>query len=63
MYRSSHKNRETPGNFTLLLRDVRDPENTEKVMDINLVQGKLNELFFINNNINQSEGGGGFDIT
>jgi hypothetical protein len=30
-------------------------------MDINLVQGTLNELFFINNNINQS-GNGGLDL-
>jgi hypothetical protein len=31
---SNHKNRETPGNFTLLIRDVRTNTN-DRVMDIN----------------------------
>jgi hypothetical protein len=44
MYNSSHKNYETPGNYTLLMREVniRDiKKEPVAVMDINEVQEKI----------------------
>jgi hypothetical protein len=46
MYNSSHKNYETPGNYTLLMREVLDnKKEPATVMDINEIQEKIVNKF------------------
>jgi hypothetical protein len=49
MYNSSHKNYETPGNYTILMREILDnKKEPASVLDINEIQEKIVKKFNLN---------------